>query len=99
MDDTIKSLVDAPLANALKLNIVEVEGKPKKRTPSKRTMSMFQAPAPIMKNAKDYKQREAERKTTELLDYYIGKGFSVEKIHEYTRIDIETIKRGMEIRK
>lgn len=98
MDDFMKKLVDAPLADAMKINKVFVEGTPKKRSSPKRTINMFDTPSPVLKNARDYRERERGKKVAELLDYYCSRGFSAEKIHEYTKIDLETIQRGMDAR-
>ncbi len=98
MDKMMQSLIDAPLANALRLNVVEVEGQPKKRAVRKRTLNMLDAPAPILKNARDHKERQKWEKINHLLDHYCNGKYSVEQIEQYTKIDVETIKRGMELR-
>lgn len=98
MDKLMQSLIDAPLANPLRLNLVEVPGEPKKRVSRKRSLNMFDAPAPIVKNSREYKERCKAEKVTQLLDYYIASGHTAEQIHAYTKIDMGTIKRGMEMR-
>lgn len=98
MDDFMKKLVDAPLADAMKINKVFVEGAPKKRASPKRTINMFDTPSPVLKNARDYRERERDRKVADLLDYYAGTDKSVDWIVENTKIDLETVKRGLSAR-
>lgn len=98
MDKLMQSLVDAPLANALRLNIVEVEGQPKKRTARKPTINMFQAPAPIVKNGREYKERQAQAKVTALLDYYATTTVPFDRIAEHMRISIDQVRESMAFR-
>lgn len=98
MDKLMQSLVDAPLANALRLNLVEVEGAPKKRSPSKRTLQMFQAPAPIVKNGREYKERQAQAKVTALFDYYATTNVPFDRIAEHMKIDIAQVRESMSFR-
>lgn len=94
----MQSLVDAPLANALRLNLVEVEGQPKKRTTRKSTTNMFQAPAPIMKNGREYKERQAQAKITALLDYYATTTVPFDRIAEHMKIDIAQVRESVSFR-
>lgn len=96
MDKIMKSLIDAPLANPLKLNLVEVEGAPKKaRAPSKRTLSMWQAPAPIIKNAREHKERQARAKIASLLDYYATTAVPFDRIAEHMNLTLEQVREYM----
>ena len=53
---SMQSLVNAPLANALRLNLVEVEGAPKKRAPSVRTLQMYKTEPGIVKRAQEHRE-------------------------------------------
>ncbi|MFC0302753.1 hypothetical protein ACFSTI_25010 [Rhizorhabdus histidinilytica] len=98
MDKFMQSLVDAPLANPLRLNLVEVEGAPKKRSPSKRTLQMFQAPAPIVKNAREYKERQFNAKIKTMLDYYATTKVPFNRIAEHMNLSVEQVTESMSFR-
>lgn len=99
MDKLMQSLVDAPLANALKLNVVELpDAPPKKRAPSVRTLQMYKTEPGIIARGKQHKEAQRWAKVKALLDYYVPQGKTAEEIHQLTGLDMLTIERGMEAR-
>lgn len=98
MDKFMQSLVDAPLANALRLNLVEVEAAPKKRAPSVRTLQMYKTDPGIIARGKAHKEEQSWQKVKALLDYYVPLGKPAEEISSLTGIDLLTVQRGMEAR-
>ena len=97
MNREMQQLIDAPLANALGVNL------PQGRRPAYRGgKAVYEgefAPAPVSR--KELRERQVDEhsaKLTSVLDYYATTAVPFGRIAEHTKLDIGKVKEAMERR-
>ena len=92
MNDMLRQLVDAPLADPLKINL------PLGRQPAPRQARPAYTPAPGDLTPREVKERRAKAvsdKVRSVLDYYAGTQVPVERIAQHTGLTVEQARRAM----
>lgn len=97
MDKQMRTLVDAPLADPLKLNVIG-ERRVIKRGPRAKYYDGVDAPRITRKELDERRQEQFSKKLCAVLDYYAGSQVPIERVAEHTGLSIEDAAAAMERR-